>query len=116
MMCPAKSWWLRWTRSFTKPRLPVSTNVASFRATVRGHVQGVNFRHFVYTKAVSLRLTGQVRNLSNGGVEVFAEGSREDLDGLLEHLNQGPRSAHVTTLDVEWGEARGELETFEVTG
>jgi acylphosphatase len=78
----------------------------SLRALVRGRVQGVNFRQFVYTRARFLRLTGYVSNLDDGQtVEVVAEGLRSDLDQLLEYLREGPRSARVEAIDVEWGEA-----------
>ena len=78
----------------------------SLRALVRGRVQGVNFRQFVYTRARFLRLTGYVSNLDDGQtVEVVAEGLRADLEQLLEYLREGPRSARVEAIDVEWGEA-----------
>ena len=79
---------------------------ASLRALVRGRVQGVNFRQFVYTRALSLRLTGYVSNLDDGKtVEVVAEGLRADLEQLIEYLHQGPRSARVDSVEVGWGEA-----------
>lgn len=81
-------------------------NSASLKALVRGHVQGVNFRQFVHTRARFLRLTGYVSNLDDGRtVEVVAEGPRADLEQLLEYLHEGPRSARVDSVDVEWGEA-----------
>jgi acylphosphatase len=68
-------------------------------------VQGVNFRQFVYTRARFLRLTGYVSNLEDGRtVEVVAEGPRGDLEQLLEYLREGPRSALVESVDVEWAE------------
>jgi acylphosphatase len=79
---------------------------SSLRALVHGRVQGVNFRQVVYTRARFLRLTGYVRNVEDGQtVEVVAEGLRADLDQLLEHLREGPRSARVEAIDLEWGEA-----------
>jgi len=79
---------------------------SSLRALVRGRVQGVNFRQFVYTRARFLQLTGYVTNLDDGQtVEVVAEGLRADLEQLLEYLRDGPRSARVEAIDMEWGEA-----------
>jgi acylphosphatase len=79
---------------------------SSLRALVRGRVQGVNFRQFVYTRARFLRLTGYVSNLDDGQtVKIVAEGLRADLEQLLEYLREGPRSARVEAIDVEWGEA-----------
>jgi acylphosphatase len=82
---------------------------------VRGRVQGVNFRQFVYTRARFLRLAGYVSNLDDGrSVEVMAEGPREDLEQLLEYLQEGPRSSRVESVDVEWGEASGRWTDFGV--
>ena len=79
---------------------------SSLRALVRGRVQGVNFRQFVYTRARFLRLTGYVSNLDDGQtVEVVAEGPRGDLEQMLEYLQEGPPEARVDSVDVAWGEA-----------
>jgi acylphosphatase len=84
-------------------------------ATVKGRVQGVNFRQFVYTRARFLRLGGYVSNLDDGqSVEIVAEGPREDLEQLLEYLQEGPRSARVESVEVEWGEASGRWTDFGV--
>jgi acylphosphatase len=92
-------------------------SVVSFRAIVRGRVQGVNFRTFVYTRARTLRLTGYVRNLLDGrSVEVMAEGPRADLEQLLAYLGEGPRSARVDAVGVEWGEPTGAHGRFNVSG
>lgn len=72
---------------------------------VRGLVQGVGYRWFVARHAERLGLAGHVRNLPDGGVEVDAEGEREMLEELVGHCRTGPRSARVTDLAMEWGEA-----------
>ena len=87
----------------------------SLRAVVRGRVQGVGFRDFVYTRARFLGLTGYVRNLPDGrSVEVVAEGLRDGLEQLLGYLRDGPRMARVDAVDVEWGEASGAHDRFGV--
>jgi len=87
----------------------------SFRATVRGRVQGVNFRTFVATRARFLGLNGYARNLPDGSsVEVVAEGPRESLEQLLEYLHQGPRSARVEQVEVDWGEADARYRDFGI--
>ena len=92
------------------------TAVFSLHAIIRGRVQGVNFRDFVYARAVSLGLTGYVRNLPDmRSVEVVAEGQRERLKRLVEHLRQGPRGARVDSVDVQWDEASGQHARFRVT-
>ncbi|KPK21296.1 MAG: hypothetical protein AMJ76_03000 [Dehalococcoidia bacterium SM23_28_1] len=90
--------------------------VVSLHAIVRGRVQGVYFRDFVHARAISLGLTGYVRNLHDmRSVEVIAEGQRERLELLVEHLRKGPRGARVDSVEVQWGEASGQHSRFSVT-
>lgn len=86
-------------------------------AIVRGRVQGVGFRDFVYTRARSLGLTGYVKNVRDDfrAVEVVAEGPRDALERLVDRLWEGPRSARVDAVDVRWGEERGRFDRFDVT-
>jgi acylphosphatase len=87
---------------------------AALRAKVRGSVQAVGFRDFVRTRALSLGLSGYVRNTPDGAVEVVAEGPRAELERLLGHLRAGPRGARVDDVDVRWGEATGRYDGFGV--
>ena len=83
-------------------------------AVVHGLVQGVNFRYFVLRRADEMRLTGYVRNLRDGSVEVVAEGDQEKLQALLEQMEVGPRSAHVKQVKVEWTEYSGSYRDFGI--
>jgi acylphosphatase len=87
---------------------------ARLYALIDGHVQGVGFRMFVSDQAQRLRLTGWVRNTHAGKVEVTAEGSRSSLDAFLTQLRQGPRSAFVTDVKLEWQPHSGEFDRFDV--
>jgi len=90
-------------------------DIAALRAIVRGRVQGIGFRDYVYTRARFLGLMGYVRNLPDGrSLEVVAEGRRQDLEHLLEYLRDGPRLARVDGVEVEWGEATGAYRDFGV--
>jgi acylphosphatase len=62
---------------------------------VRGRVQGVGFRFFVEQSAKAIEISGWVRNLDDGSVEVYAAGSAEQLSDLAGRLWQGPRWAEV---------------------
>jgi acylphosphatase len=65
---------------------------ASLRVVVRGRVQGVGYRDFVYMRAHFLGLRGYVRNLPDmRSVEVVAEGERDSLEQLLDYLREGLR-------------------------
>jgi len=76
---------------------------------VTGRVQMVMFRDFVQRKARSMRLSGFVRNLNDGSVEVVAQGSREELEKLTEYLHEGSWLSKVDEVNVEW---RKPQETF----
>lgn len=65
------------------------------RYIVRGRVQGVGFRYFVSKAAHALGIHGTVRNLDNGDVEVYAIGTKAQLDELAGLLWKGPRMADV---------------------
>jgi acylphosphatase len=77
-------------------------------AYVRGRVQGVGFRVFVLDQARRHHVTGYVRNLSDGGVEIVAEGTRAAVEVVLRAVRRGPPGAVVAALDVTWGVPRGE--------
>jgi acylphosphatase len=83
-------------------------------AWIDGHVQGVGFRYFVREQVAVMPITGWVRNLHDGRVELIAEGKREDLDKLLVSVKQGPRGSQVTEVRTEWGTASQEFDDFRI--
>lgn len=85
-------------------------------ALVSGRVQGVWFRAYTQRKARELGLTGWVRNLPDGRVEVVAEGPRPQLEALAQWLWQGSPLSKVTDVTVEWLPVTGEFSRFEVVG
>lgn len=77
---------------------------AAAHIVVRGRVQGVGYRYYVHRHAAKLGLSGYIRNLYNGDVEVEVEGIRSLIDQLIGLLKLGPRSAEVSDVQVEWKE------------
>jgi acylphosphatase len=51
-----------------------------------GHVQGVGFRFTAYRVASRHRLTGFVRNLPDGTVEMLAQGSADDIEECIQDI------------------------------
>ena len=80
---------------------------------VRGRVQGVGFRWWTRGVARQLGVTGTVRNLADGSVEVRARGDEPALATLRESIGQGPPGAAVTSIDEEPAEGV-ETRDFEV--
>lgn len=70
-------------------------------------MQGVNYRAFVQTHARNLGLHGYAENLSDGRVEVVAEGPPHALADLLLRLKQGPAHADVDEVTTEYAEVTG---------
>jgi acylphosphatase len=88
--------------------------LARLHLVISGRVQGVGFRFSAYDEAKDLALAGYVRNLSNGDVEIVAEGSRENLQMLAAWAHLGPPSAHVTAVREEWSDFTGEFTEFQI--
>lgn len=89
-------------------------DLASVRVIVYGYVQGVFFRDFASRRATHLGLTGYVRNLPRGTVEVNAEGERKQLDQLIGYLKVGPPSAKVEKVVTNWSEYTGSYSRFSI--
>jgi len=88
--------------------------LASLQAKVSGRVHGVFFRAFVESRALELNLTGYVRNMPGGTVEVRAEGERQQLEKLVESLAKGPPPARVEKVNVDWAEYSGVFKDFRI--
>ena len=71
------------------------------RFVVSGRVTGVGFRYFTQDVARREGLTGTVRNLPDGRVEVIAEGDDESLTRLELAVRRGPSRARVEHVEVE---------------
>lgn len=70
----------------------------SRHALVKGEVQGVFFRQSTQQQAKALGLLGWVRNLADGRVEVFWQGSPQEVAALQQWLQHGPEAARVEQL------------------
>jgi acylphosphatase len=78
----------------------VSRSITARRYLISGLVQGVGFRYFAQRAARQTGVTGWVRNLDDGRVEVYANGAREQLDGLESRLRSGPPRADIRGFEV----------------
>ncbi|MDI6867754.1 acylphosphatase [Methanoculleus sp.] len=85
-----------------------------FAATARGRVQRVGYREHVYNETFERNISGYVKNLDTGEVEIVAEGSEEDLRGFINEINIIRRPIAVKSFTVRWEEATGEYADFEI--
>lgn len=70
------------------------------RLIVRGRVQGVFYRNWTIEQARALGLTGWVRNLGSGEVEILANGADADIAELIQRCRRGPPAALVEEVQV----------------
>lgn len=76
-------------------------------------MQGVGFRFAARNLANDLGLTGWVKNLRDGRVEVVAEADEEALKNLLEKI-KGYFSRYIQDVDIQWLAATGEFQDFRI--
>ncbi len=81
---------------------------------IGGQVQGVYFRAATRDQARMLGVTGWVRNLPDGRVEVLAEGNKDSVDALVAWCRRGPPGARVEGVDMTQEDYMGQYAEFSV--
>jgi len=81
---------------------------------ISGRVQGVAFRYFTQGVANSLGITGWVKNLDDGRVEIIAEGSSDKIEEFIKLVKKGPSNAVVSRFQVGSEKPSGEFKSFDV--
>jgi acylphosphatase len=81
---------------------------------IRGFVQGVGFRMYAQRQARKHGVTGYVRNLSNGDVEIVAQGEAEAVARLIDWARQGPPSAQVDEVAIQERPPSIEFGSFDI--
>lgn len=84
------------------------------RFIVQGTVQGIFFRQFVKEHADKLGLTGFVRNLTNGDVEVLAEGEIEKIERLSTFVKKGPEHSQIRHVQIEERKWSDSFKDFQI--
>jgi len=79
-----------------------------------GQVQGVGFRYTVKSVANGFEVTGTIRNLPDGRVELQAEGSGDELESFREAIRESGMEHFIQKEDINWIEARNEFRGFEI--
>lgn len=81
---------------------------------VKGTVQGVGFRYYTLRLASSLRLTGFVKNLIDGEVEIEAEGEKQNLQDLIRDLQTKDMAEYISNLQLEWSSYQNKYQDFVI--
>ncbi len=81
-----------------------------------GRVQGVGFRYTAKTVATGFEVTGVVRNLADGRVELIAEGAKGELQAFQQAIRESEVGGLIREEKTQWKEATGEFRGFEIAG
>lgn len=79
-----------------------------------GNVQGVGFRYTVKSVANGFEVTGTVRNLPDGRVELLGEGASDELEAFRHAIREAGLEHFIRKEDVEWAESQNEFRGFEI--
>lgn len=79
-----------------------------------GHVQGVGFRYNAKSVARGFEVTGTVRNLPDGRVELIAEGRREELEAFRNAIRDSGLAGFIRDENVSWNDAKNDIRGFEI--
>ena len=82
--------------------------------TVGGRVQGVGFRFFTQGEAKKLKLTGWVKNLSNGDVTMEVQGAENIVEELISRLKKGNGFSKVVKIETKNLEVKKEENKFVI--
>lgn len=82
---------------------------------VSGMVQGVGYRYFVTKIARRMELTGWVKNLYSGEVEIEVEGPRALIETMIKELKTGNAWAVVRNIDATFEKYQGKYTGFDIT-
>jgi acylphosphatase len=80
-----------------------------------GRVQGVGFRYAVKTMTHGFEVTGTVRNLPDGRVELAAEGAQEELAAFLQAIRESDIGRFIRQEQTVWSDAINEFRGFQIT-
>ncbi len=81
-----------------------------------GQVQGVGFRYTVKSLAPGFEVTGTIRNLVNGQVELIVEGTKEELRAFQQAVRDSGLGPLIAQEQTQWSEARNEFRGFRIVG
>ena len=90
------------------------SKATAVRLLFGGRVQGVNFRDFTRHEAANFNIVGYVTNMTDGTVQVVAEGQRPDILHFIEVLMSGPPNAIVNSVETKWLEPTGSYTEFQI--
>jgi acylphosphatase len=95
---------------------PASTVTSHRRLKIfySGRVQGVGFRYTAKTVATGFEITGIIRNLPDGRVELIAEGARMELEAFRKAIFGAGLAGFIRDENASWSDAQNNFQGFEI--
>lgn len=81
---------------------------------VSGEVQGVGYRYYTQMKAIQFGITGWVKNLQEGGVEILASGGKDNLERFIDEVRRGNPFSTVDHIEVNETEKTETYRSFAI--
>lgn len=89
-------------------------DIFEMHAVIKGDVQGVGFRATTQYHARKMGIAGTVRNLTDGSVEIRANGPKEKLNALLKKLTEESFPGHIQDTVVEYTQINNNYQDFKI--
>ena len=89
-------------------------SLKQLHAFFTGTVQGVGFRYTTKALACGFEITGTVRNLMNGKVELVAEGEREELEAFRQGIMESELGHFIRDEQITWAGPKNSFRGFEI--
>ena len=110
IIAPSPALWLH----ARVPPSPSSSHRSRLMIFYAGRVQGVGFRYTVKTVATGFSITGAIRNLADGRVELIAEGARPELEEFRAAILDAGLAGFVRDEQITWADAKNDFRGFEI--
>jgi acylphosphatase len=113
-IAPRRRVWLHPAVPVQPPAIAPASNRQRLKIFYSGRVQGVGFRYAAKTTAAGFEITGVIRNLPDGRVELLAEGTRAELDAFRAAIRAEGLAGFIHDEQVSWAAAQNEFRGFEI--
>src|SRR5215469_10192606 len=107
-------WGVRFGFMPAVPDKPLTPKRQRMTVYYSGRVQGVGFRYNAKSVAAGFEVTGTVRNLTDGRVELIAEGMRAELEEFRVAIRDSGLAGFIRDENVLWSDAKGDMRGFQI--
>ena len=92
----------------------MSQTKVEMHAVVHGYVQGVWFRATTREHAEKIGVKGTVKNLADGTVEIYAQGSKARLEQFISNLKANPGMGTIDSIDIDYSQPKKTYSGFDI--